>query len=150
MAGGLRLKYTQPEEVGMSAQYLYSRIDSVVAMGLDSLAYPGAQVLIAKDGKVIFHKAYGYLTYDSSRKVALEDIYDLASVTKVTGPLPAIMKLYGEGKIDLDAPFSKYWPEFEGTDKARMTVREVLAHYARLKPYIVYWENTKKKNGKFK
>ncbi len=150
MAGGLRLKYTQPEEVGMSAQYLNSRIDSVVMVGLDSLAYPGAQVLIAKDGKVVFHKAYGYLTYDSSRKVALEDIYDLASITKVTGPLPAIMKLYGEGKIDLDAPFSKYWPDFEGTDKARMTVREVLAHYARLKPYIVYWQDTKKKNGRFK
>lgn len=148
--GALRLKYTQPEEVGMSAQYLNHRIDSVVQMGLDSLAYPGAQVLVAKDGKVVFHKAYGYLTYDSLRKVRLDDIYDLASVTKVTGPLPALMKLYGEGKIDLDAPFSKYWPDFEGTDKEDMTVREVLAHYAQLKPYIVYWEDTKKKNGKFK
>ena len=148
--GGLRLKYTQPEEVGMSAQYLNSRVDSVIQMGLDSLAYPGAQVLVAKDGKVVFHKAYGYLTYDSFRKVRLDDIYDLASVTKVTGPLPPLMKLYGEGKIDLDAPFSKYWPDFEKKDKKDMTVREVLAHYAQLKPYIVYWEGTKKKNGKFK
>jgi CubicO group peptidase (beta-lactamase class C family) len=148
--GGLRLKYTQPEEVGMSAHYLNNRVDSIIQMGLDSMAYPGAQVLVAKDGKVVFHKAYGFLTYDSLRKVQLDDIYDLASVTKVTGPLPPLMKLYGEGKIDLDAPFSKYWLDFEGTDKEDMTVREVLAHYARLKPYIVYWEDTKKKSGKFK
>jgi len=149
-SGGLRLKYTQPEEVGMNAHYLNHHIDSVIQVGLDSLAYPGAQVLVAKDGKVVFHKAYGFLTYDSLRKVRLNDIYDLASVTKVTGPLPALMKLYGEGKIDLDAPFNKYWPDFEGTEKEKMTVREVLAHYAQLKPYIVYWEDTKKKNGKFK
>ena len=116
-------------------------------MGLDSLAYPGAQVLVAKDGKVVFHKAYGYLTYDSLRKVQLNDIYDLASVTKVTGPLPALMRLYGEGKIDLDAPFSNYWPDFKGTDKEEMTVREVLAHYAQLKPYIVYWQQTKRKTA---
>jgi beta-glucosidase-like glycosyl hydrolase/CubicO group peptidase (beta-lactamase class C family) len=148
--GGLRLKYTIPEEAGMDAAYLEHRIDSVVNMGLDSAAYPGAQVLVAKDGKVIFHKTYGYLTYDSLRKVRDDDIYDLASVTKITGPLPALMKLYGEGKIDLDAPFSSYWPDWKGTKKQDMTVREVLAHYAQLKPYIVYWQLTKKKNGKFK
>jgi CubicO group peptidase (beta-lactamase class C family) len=60
------------------------------------------------------------------------------------------MKLYGQGKFDLDAPFSYYWPDFKSTDKADMTVREVLAHYAQLKPYIVYWQSTKKKSGKFK
>ena len=148
--GGLRLKYTQPEEVGMDAAYMEHRIDSVINMGLDSAAYPGAQVLVAKDGKVVFHKTYGYHTYDSLREVNQDDIYDLASVTKITGPLPALMQLYGDGKLDLDAPFSKYWPDWQGTEKEDMTVREVLAHYARLKPYIVYWQLTKKKNDKFK
>ena len=149
-AGGLRLKYTQPEEVGMPSEFLHHKIDSIVQLGLDSAAFPGAQVLAAKDGKVIFHKTYGYLTYDSIRKVAEDDIYDLASVTKVTGPLPALMKLNGEGKINLDQKFSYYWPDFQNTDKEGMTFREVLAHYARLKPYIVYWQLTKKKNGNFK
>ncbi|GJM28987.1 MAG: beta-N-acetylglucosaminidase [Cyclobacteriaceae bacterium] len=148
--GGLRLKYTQPEEVGIESRLLTHKIDSIVQVGLDSAAYPGAQVLVAKDGKVVFHKTYGYLTYDSLKTVSTDDIYDLASVTKITGPLPALMKLYGQGKLDLDAPFSTYWPDFKGTDKADMTVREVLAHYARLKPYIVYWEQTKKKSGRFK
>lgn len=148
--GGLRLKYTQPEEVGINAYMLEQKVDSIVSIGLDSAAYPGAQVLLAKNGKVIFHKTYGYRTYDSLRSVRLNDIYDLASVTKITGPLPALMKLYGEGQINLDAPFSDYWPDFKGTDKADMTVREILAHYAQLKPYIVYWQQTKKKNGKFK
>ena len=150
LAGGLRLKYTQPEEVGMPMKFLHHKIDSIVQLGLDSAAFPGAQVLAAKDGKVIFHKAYGYLTYDSIRKVATDDIYDLASVTKITGPLPALMKLNGEGELDLDQTFSHYWPDFRNTDKKEMTVREVLAHYAQLKPYIVYWQLTKKKNGNFK
>ncbi len=150
LEGGLRLKYTQPEEVGIQQAFLVPKIDSIVTIGLKAAAFPGAQVLVAKDGKVIFHKTYGYLTYDSLRKVQEDDIYDLASVTKITGPLPALMKLYGEGKLQLDVPFSNYWPDWKGTDKEDMTVREVLAHYARLKPYIVYWQQTKKKNGKFK
>jgi len=148
--GGLRLKYTQPEEVGIERKLLEQRIDSIVQVGLDSAAYPGAQVLVARHGKVVFHKTYGYWTYDANRPVQEDDIYDLASVTKITGPLPALMKLYGEGKINLDAPFSDYWKDFKGTDKSEMTVREVLAHYARLKPYIVYYEQARKKSGKYK
>jgi len=113
-------------------------------------AFPGAQVLVAKQGKIIFHQSYGYHTYDSIQKVGLNDIYDLASVTKVIGPLPALMKLYEEGKLDLDQPFSNYWkPWGHKKDKKEITLRELLAHQSGLQPYIVFLSEVLK-NGKLK
>ncbi len=81
------------------------KVDSIITNGIKNHAFPGAQVLVAKKGDIIFHKAYGFYTYDSIQPVALNAIYDLASVTKITGPLLALMKLYDEGKLDLDVPF---------------------------------------------
>ena len=109
-------------------------------------AFPGAQLLVAKQGKIIFHKAYGFHTYDSLQKVNLDDIYDLASVTKIVGPLPALMKLYEEGEIDLDAPFSNYWTSWRNRkDKKDITLRELLAHQAGMNPYIVFLSEVLKK-----
>ena len=137
-----RLKYSIPEEVGISSGYLEQRIDSLANLGLQEKAYPGCQVLIAVDGKVIFHKCYGYLTYKQSDTVTKEHIYDWASLTKITGPLPALIKLYGDHKYNLDLPFSFYYPPFRGTDKEKITTREILAHQARLQPWISFWQNT--------
>ncbi|MGB5553293.1 MAG: serine hydrolase [Flavobacteriaceae bacterium] len=114
-------------------------------------AFPGAQILVAKDSKIIFHKAYGFHTYDSLQPVALDDIYDLASVTKIIGPLPAIMKLVDEGKLKLDVPFSIYWKPWQKVEnKKDLTLREILAHQAGLTPYIVFLDKVIKKNGKAK
>ena len=105
-------------------------------------AFPGAQFMVVKEGEVIFHETYGYHTYDSITPVGRKDLYDLASVTKIAGPLPALMKLVEEGKIDLDAPFSNYWEPWKNKkDKAGLTLREVLAHQAGLKPYIAFMNN---------
>lgn len=142
------LAYTIPEEFQISSAELHQKIDSIAQMGVDSGAYPGCQVLIAKEGNVIFHECYGFHTYDKKHEVEPDNIYDWASVTKVTGPLPAIMKLVDEGKIDLDAPFSRYWPDFIGTNKEKITVREVLAHQARLQAWISYWQMTLDEDGK--
>ena len=125
-------------------------IDSIIQMAIDSMAFPGAQLLIVKNGETLLKKAYGHHTYDKNRVVRLEDLYDLASVTKVTTGLPVLMKLYDEGKFDLDAPLKQYLPEFKNSNKANLTFREMLAHQAQLKPYIVYWQKTLKKNGKYK
>jgi CubicO group peptidase (beta-lactamase class C family) len=109
-------------------------------------AFPGANLLVAKNGKTLFHKAYGYHTYDSLVRVGPNDVYDLASVTKITGPLPALMKLHGEGKLDLDAPFANYWkPWKKRKDKKELTVREVLAHQAGLTPYIIFLNEAMRK-----
>jgi CubicO group peptidase (beta-lactamase class C family) len=122
------------------------KVDSIITYGINMKAFPGAQVLVAFDGDVIFHKTYGYHTYENQRAVGPTDLYDLASVTKIIGPLPAIMKLYEEGKIDLDKPFSTYWSAWENIpDKKDLTLREILAHQAGLKPYIVFLNRVLKK-----
>ncbi|WP_405384997.1 serine hydrolase domain-containing protein [Maribacter sp. LLG6340-A2] len=130
---------------------IYSKVDSIITNGIKNEAFPGAQILVAKEGNIIFHNAYGFHTYDSIQPVALDDVYDLASVTKILGPLPAIMKLVDEGKLNLDVPFSTYWkPWKRQKDKAKITLREILAHQAGLEPYIVYLSKTLKNNGRFK
>ncbi|MGC1515562.1 MAG: serine hydrolase [Maribacter sp.] len=138
-------------EIHLDSVSITTKMDSMVTNGIRNRAFPGAQVLIAKDATIIFHKAYGFHTYDSLQPVALDDIYDLASVTKILGPLPALMKLVDEGKIALDTPFSTYWkPWKRRRDKKDLTLREILAHQAGLKPYIVFLNRTLKKNGRFK
>jgi CubicO group peptidase (beta-lactamase class C family) len=136
---------------GLDSLYIHRKVDSIITIGIKNNAFPGAQVLIAKEGNIIFHEAYGFHTYDSIQPVALNDMYDLASVTKILGPLPAIMKLVDEGKLDLDVPFSTYWkPWKRKEDKADITLREILAHQAGLQPYIVFLSKTLKNNGRFK
>jgi len=98
---------------------------------------------------VIYHQAFGYHTYDSTRATQLTDIYDLASVTKVSSGLAALMKWYGEGDFDLEAPLKKYYPDFEGSNKADLPLRKILAHQARLRPWIPYWQGTLRGNAKY-
>ena len=145
------LTYGNPSEVNLDSVFIYTQVDSIMTTGIEAKAFPGAQLLVAKQGKIIFHQAYGYHTYDSIQPVALNDIYDLASVTKITAALPALMKLHGEGKLSLDKPFSDYWtPWVKVDDKKTLTVREILAHQAGLEPYIVFLNEVTKKNGKLK
>ncbi len=146
-----KLTYSFPSSVGLDSLFIYTQVDSIINLGIQKQAFPGAQVLVAKEGKIIFHKAYGYHTNDSIQKVNLTDIYDLASVTKIIGPLPILMKLHSEGKIDLDKPFSSYWRRWKNKkNKKKLTLREILAHQAGLKPYIVFLNKVIRKNGKLK
>lgn len=148
----VRLGYSVPEDVGMNSALLSLQIDSIIQDAIAQQAFPGCNILVAKDGKIVFHKTYGYHTYDNIIPTSKTDIYDLASVTKVSSALPAIMKLHGEGKIDLDEHFSTYWPDwkkklFHPSDKEDITVRELLAHQAGLVPFIKFWGKSQK-NGK--
>jgi len=134
-----RLKYTLPEEVKINSVYLSHLIDSIAGLGIEKKAFPGCQVLIGKEGKIIYHKSYGFLTYENIVPVQNDVLYDLASITKITAPLPAIMKLYDEKKIDLDASFSNYFGEFKNSNKADLIVRDILTHQARLQPFIPFY-----------
>lgn len=140
-----RLKYTLPEEMQISSATL-AKVDSITEKGIVAHAYPGCQVWVAKDGKVIYNKAFGYFTYDSIRKVQPEDIYDLASVTKIAATTLAVMKLYDEHKIDLDKRLSRYLPMLRRTNKKNITIREVMTHQAGLLPFIHFYPKTFK-NG---
>ena len=145
-----RLSYTLPEEEGMNSVYLNKMVDSIAQAGINAKAYPGGEVLVIRNGAVIFHKSYGYHTYYDREKDENNDLYDFASLTKVTAALPAIMKLYDQGLLKLDVPFVTYWPAFKHSNKNKMTLRQILAHQAGLKAWIPYWRYTVKKNGDFK
>jgi len=133
-----------------SKNELQTTVDSIITNGIKNEAFPGAQLLVAKNGSVVFHKTYGFHTYDSLQPVKVNDLYDLASVTKILGPLPLLMKLYEEGNIDLDVSFSTYWKSWQGVkDKKDLTLREILAHQAGLTPYIVFL-NKVMRNDKLK
>ncbi len=145
-----RFKYTIPEEVGLDADYIQRRIDAICQKAIDSGAFPGCQVLIVKGNKQIFHQSYGYHTYERKQTVKNTDIYDYASITKITAALPAFMRLHSQGKFSLEAPLKEYLPSFKNSNKENLVIRYILAHQAKLQAWIPYWKNTKKKNGKFK
>ncbi|MBS2212060.1 serine hydrolase [Carboxylicivirga mesophila] len=139
-----RLKHLSAEVFGLDQQEIKACVDSVVYEAINAKAFPGCRVLVALKGVVIFNEAYGYHTYDKRINVRQHDVYDLASVTKISGPLPLIMKACDEQLMELDQPFYYYWPDwnsrlFHRSNKEEMTVREVLAHQARLTPYINYY-----------
>ncbi|MCH4822441.1 serine hydrolase [Gramella lutea] len=148
--GGLRFKYTNPEDAGMDSKKLGNAIDSLMNEAIDMKATPGGVVLVARDQKVVFHKAYGLHKYSDTIKVERSDIYDLASVSKISTALPALMKLYDEGKFDLQAGIEDYLPYFNNSNKEDIAFRQILAHQARFKPWIPYWKNTLRDNGSFK
>lgn len=137
-----RLAYTFPEAVGINADTL-RQIDSLVQWAITEKATPGCQVLAARNGKVFFHKSYGYQTYDSLMPVTRETIYDIASVTKVAATVQAMMFLEERGAISLDEKVSTYLPEMQETDKKDMTVREVLMHRAGFRSFIPFWQMTR-------
>ncbi len=145
-----RLGYAPPALVGFDRHWMSDSIRAIVEEGIRAQAFPGAQVLVAKDGMVVFHETYGFMTYDSLQPLSPDALYDFASVTKVTSTLPALMKLYGEGKFDLDAPLKTYLSFFKKSDKAEVTYRQFLAHNGRLKPSIVFWREAQKRDGTWK
>ncbi len=186
-----RLAYGIPEQVGVDSRKLNMRIESVIQQGLEAKAYPGAVLEVAKNGRVIFQKAYGYHTYEDAVRENHEeeeetsqsfemgnkdvmdnhdpyepqsqvgapriagnqefrdkwgavyptDLYDLASVTKVTTSALAVMQLLSENKFDLDKTLVDYYPQSKGTNKADLTFRDMLTHRSGLKAFIPFWVN---------
>ena len=122
-----RLGYTTPEAIGLNPN-LEARVDDLVNQGLKTKAFPGCQVLVAKDGNVIINKSYGTLDFEEKKEVTDETLYDLASVSKATGTLSGVMRAYDEGLFELDAPVSEYIEPLQGGDKSRITVRQLLYH----------------------
>ncbi|MDH5367761.1 MAG: serine hydrolase [Cyclobacteriaceae bacterium] len=138
-----RLGYSIPESVGVDS-YVLEKIDNIAHEAISNAATPGCQILIAKDGKVIFDKNYGFYTYDSLRAVTTETIYDLASITKVAATLQTILFMNENGLIDLDYKISYYLPELKNTNKKNMVIRDILSHQAGLWPGLPLWKYTMK------
>jgi beta-N-acetylhexosaminidase len=148
--GNTRFKYTIPEDINISSQKLES-IDSIVNDAIHKKVMPGCEILAAKNGVVFYQKAFGYHTYDSINHVKMNDLYDLASVTKITATLPSVMKLYESGAIKLKRKLSDYLPELKNTNKNEIILLDMLTHQSKLQPFIPFYmdlmqpENKKEK-----
>ncbi|MEM9886752.1 MAG: glycoside hydrolase family 3 N-terminal domain-containing protein [Bacteroidota bacterium] len=136
-----RLAYAHPESVGLNSDTL-QQIDDLMAEAIERKATPGGVVLVARDGKIVFEKAYGHHTYGGTQAVKTSDIYDLASITKIAASSISVMKLQEEGKISIYQPLGRYLPEAINTNKADLTLYDMMAHKAGLKPWIPFYEQT--------
>ncbi len=103
-----RLAYLPPIALGLD-QMVLSQIDTVMLEGIDASALPGGQVFVAKAGKVIYHKAFGYHTYQERRPVYTDDLYDIASVTKIAATTIAAMKMTNEGKLSPNQRLERFF-----------------------------------------
>ena len=130
-----RLEYAVPESAGLNTNNL-SGIDDIANEAISNHATPGCVVLVALNGKVIFNKAYGYHTYDKTIPDKLTDIFDLASMTKVSATTMETMQLVDQGKLNIDSTVGFYLPEARKTNKNDLHVREILEHQAGLIPDI--------------
>ncbi|MTI30375.1 serine hydrolase domain-containing protein [Xanthovirga aplysinae] len=147
---GNELVVVDPGSLEIDRQVLESGIHSIIREALDSTAFPGCQILLAKDGKIFYEQSFGYHTYDHQVEVKNSDLYDLASITKTTAATLALMKLYENGDFDPDLLMGTYFPNLARSNKKKLIMREVLAHQGRLKSWIPYWSESKRKNGKYK
>ncbi len=131
-----RLSYVDiPEVAGLNSEKL-TKIDTIVDELISEEMSPGCQVLVARHGKVVFSKAYGYHTYAKTDPVQEDDLYDIASVTKVAATVPLIMELKDEGVLNLRNGLSTYLPELKNKPNGKLNIKELLLHQAGLQSYI--------------
>jgi beta-N-acetylhexosaminidase len=136
-----RLRYCLPEDLGISSEKL-STIDRVVSEAIQAGAMPGCQILIAKNRSVFFHRSYGYHTYDSLVPVDNNDIYDLASISKVASTLLPLMRFYNINRISIYDSIGKYIPDTFHTGIGQVLIREILLHESGLKAWIPFYTQT--------
>lgn len=141
----VRVQHALPEEAGVDYSLL-KPIDSIVLLGIQSRAFPGAQVSIIKDGKLIYNKAFGNHTFDDQQPVASTDLYDLASLTKILSTTPALMYLAEGEKIDLQNSIGTYLSFLAESNKDSLCLRSILAHQARLTPWLPFYRFTMQNN----
>ncbi len=137
------LKYGVPEKVGMISDSL-DAIKDIVEEMIKEKAAPGCQVLAIKDGQIVYDEAFGYHTYDKKKKVEKEDVYDVASVTKILATTISMMKMDEQKTIDINEKIEKYLPEIDTCNKGSLIIKDVLAHHAKLPGWIAFYENTLK------
>lgn len=134
-----RLSYGIPEEVGLATNTLNTKVDSLVNLGIKQAMMPGAQVLVARRGKVVYDKSFGFHTYSKKRAVRQEDLYDVASMTKILATLPLLMELESKGNVSLDDTLGTLIPALQETNKSNITLKNALSHYARFKAWIPFY-----------
>ncbi|PID94394.1 MAG: glycosyl hydrolase [Bacteroidetes bacterium] len=140
------LRYGCLEEEG-SYQEILRPIDSLIHKAIKEKGLPGCQLWVAKDGNVIIDKTYGYQTYQKKQPIGDEEIYDVASITKVAATTLAVMKLYEEGLMDIDQRLSNYLPDLRESDKRELIIRDIMAHQGRFQAWRPFHKNTLDPDG---
>jgi len=143
---GTGLTYTQVTPALLPVEKMdeskFTAVDSIAADAIQKKAAPGCVVLAVKDGKIVFEKAYGYYTYDQIEPMTLESVFDMASVTKICATTLSVMKLYEEGKLDLQQKLGYYLPLVQGSNKQDLVIHDILLHQAGLKSFIPFFRET--------
>lgn len=134
-----KLGYAAADISGIS-DVTRDEIKKIIVEAIESGSTPGCQLAVAIDGSIVLEEGYGFLTYDSLIKTDQNTLYDLASVTKVTATLLAVMKLYEDERLALDSAISKYLPEYVASNKSSITIRQLLSHNAGLASYVPFWK----------
>ncbi len=136
-----RLGFTAPENENMNPLIL-KQIDDYAKKAIAGKMTPGAQVLVARNGKVIYQKSYGYQTYEEKKLVTNTDLYDLASITKMLATLPLVMQQYDQNKVTLDTKLSEMLPFLKKSNKKDIIFKNLLSHYAGLQAWIPFYKAT--------
>lgn len=137
--------YRSLNDLGVDADRL-SVIDRIAEEGIEEGAYPGCQIAVWKDGYEVYNKAFGThcgvsRTGGDSIPVTPDDVYDIASMTKTSATLLAVMKLYDRGRLSLTDRVSDYLPFLLDTDKRDITVRQLLLHESGLPSTILFYRD---------
>ncbi len=130
-----------PESQGVSSAIL-NKIDDIAQAAISQRETPGMQIMVLKNGNVVYNKNFGYYDYYQYQAVTDSTLYDLASLTKVLSTLPLIMKMYDEKAINLDETIDNHFPYAINTDKAHIRFREILLHNSGLKSWIPFYKET--------
>lgn len=136
-----RLGFAEPEAVGMDAEII-GKVDNLALDAVMTGATPGMQIVAARNGKIIYDKVFGYKNSDKTEPVSKSNLYDLASVTKVTASIPLLMEEVDRGEMNLDQTLSAILPETAQTDKGNIKLREILAHQSGLPPWIGFYKES--------
>ena len=142
----VRLSYQKPKEVNMNGNVL-KKIASIVNEGIKQQAFPGCQIVVAKDGVVVYNQSFGFFDYAHTHPVQNSDVYDLASVTKALATVPAVMKLVDTKKLALSDKISRFVPELKNTNKQDLTIRNALFHETGLPAFIPFYRSLFDKNS---
>ncbi|MGA8853362.1 MAG: glycoside hydrolase family 3 N-terminal domain-containing protein [Christiangramia sp.] len=136
-----RLAYGSPETVGMNSTKL-KKIDSIINYAIDKKMAPGAQILVARKGKVVYQKNFGYQTYEKELPITDTTVYDLASLTKILATLPMVMQLDEKDVLNFDTKLGDMIPSFKDSNKKNIRLQDMLMHYARFQAWIPFYVST--------
>lgn len=143
-----KLRHAFAGEAGVQDPDALDKLDRFIARCLAEGAFPGCRILAARNGQIFYDHSFGYLDYYKTKKVDSHTVYDVASCTKVLATTLSVMKLYEQGKIDLDKTIGDYLPQARGTNKEQIRIRQLLLHEAGLKGWIPFYKDITDDGGK--